>query len=270
MRLLYFERTHHFLDDDVDIFGGYVADPIIIEMMGIRLPLGCVKIAFYTDYPCRIVKSAIRFTTSTTYYAQYDDILEPGLTVACMCDDIYNDKDEIFFMSMDSNYDLKITVNNELPEILCIFASAKKEPPRLSDLCSRICSFSFKNEYEWRYDSLCKETMTGKIAKDAISKISLTNVQKLLLFFNIYGKNTLACRTSIRPWPGHLSMLSTKWVVDGGNIDEIYFLREYYSPETNLKFEKYSLEWYILEEKRRLRNYLPRKKWKCVYYAYTI
>ncbi|MEG1724596.1 MAG: hypothetical protein RR313_04310 [Anaerovoracaceae bacterium] len=269
MRLLYFERTHHFLDDEVDIFGGYVADPIIIEMMGIRLPLGCVKIAFYTNYPCRIVKSAIKFTMSTTYYAQYDDILEPGLTVTCMCTDIYNDKDEIFFMSMDSNYDLKIMVNDELPEILCIFASAKKEPPRLADLCSQICSFSFKNEYEWRYDSLFKETMSGKIAKDSISKISITNVQKLLLFFNIYGKNALACRFSI-VWPGHLSMLSPKWIADGSRIDEIYFLREWFSRETDLKFEKYSLEWYILEEKRRLRKYLPRKKWKCVYYAYSI
>jgi hypothetical protein len=269
MRLLYFRRTHHFLDDDVDIFGVYVAEPTLIESIGIRIPIGCVKVVFYTNNPCKIVQSSVKYTMSTTFYAQYDYILEPGISVMCMCTYIYNDKDEIFFMSLDNNFDLKIMIHDELPEILCIFASAKRKPPRLVDLCSQICSFSFKDEYEWRHESLLKETMSGKISRDCISRISLTKVQKLLLFFNIYGINALACRFSII-WPGHGSMLSPNSIANESQIDEIYFLRERYSQDTNLKFEKYSLEWYILEEKRRLRNYLPRKKWKCVYYAYTI
>ena len=243
--------------------GGKILQPGFKPNVVLQCPVFCKKIIFYATDNFSIVRVIHRYTAACILYREEIFSVEKGLSVLCLCWDHTrdNDKDVLFLIPINTNVRLMVLPQIE-PEIFSLFCY-EMTTFSLQTLCSANLAIQFRTKTEW--EQLFKVTFsTHRTIKHSIVRYLVhSELQRKLIFFNLYAKNNNACFSPLN-YAGHTVSLSPHDAKANALLNCIDYRRS--REVVNYRFEKYSNEWYAV---RRLK-YQPRKNYRLVYFAYTI
>jgi hypothetical protein len=236
-----------------------------------------IKLAFYATVHCTIVIAITRHRKNESSYTEDAIKLKKGLSVLCLCQEFEPSTTsfKIKKRSIAYNYDyasyhppepevvppicvLSLVEPVVEPEVCAFFVYPVDNPPTLMELCQAKLALLFKRDYEYK----------GLVPQLIVNSISCSFMQRVLLKFNLFGVNSEACMWSLN-WVGHMAWPIHADDVFGRKTRSAIF-RKRRDIGYKLEYEKYSSEYKNRIYREKMINYIPKKKYKLLYYAYTI